>query len=212
MRRNLTTLAIFLLLGAVLNVAVAWACLLWLDHSGRITKRPPNESDLAWWQDHALEGMAVPHETELIPGFGYYCLRLHAPARRVKAGFKFVESSSSLSAGLPMRALSCEWFSKPAPQTARWFDTVHRYAISTVDSPVFSLWPDRAPFLPLRPVWPGFALNPFFYATILWLLVRGPVVLRRVVRRRSGRCPDCGYPVGVSPVCTECGQPLPRLP
>lgn len=62
------------------------------------------------------------------------------------------------------------------------------------------------PALPLRPIWRNFAVNTLFYALILWLVVRGPFVLRRIIRQRRGRCPGCGYPVGSSAVCTECGS------
>ncbi|MCZ6655485.1 MAG: hypothetical protein O7D91_20955, partial [Planctomycetota bacterium] len=31
----------------------------------------------------------------------------------------------------------------------------------------------RAKVIPLRPLWPGFAINTIFYAAILWLLVCG---------------------------------------
>ncbi len=63
--------------------------------------------------------------------------------------------------------------------------------------------------LPLRPTWPGFPVNTLFYAAILWLLIRGPFVLRRFLRVRRGFCPKCAYPMGESAVCTECGKPLP---
>ena len=63
--------------------------------------------------------------------------------------------------------------------------------------------------LPLRLLWPGFALNTAFYAANLWLLVRGPFALRRFLRVRRGLCPKCAYPMGESAVCTECGRPLP---
>jgi len=59
--------------------------------------------------------------------------------------------------------------------------------------------------LPLLPIWPGFAINTMFYAGVLWVLFGGPFALRRMIRRRRGRCPHCGYPIGQSPVCTECG-------
>ena len=36
--------------------------------------------------------------------------------------------------------------------------------------------------LPLRPIWPGFAVNTLFYAALLWLLIPGPFVLRRFIR------------------------------
>ncbi len=63
--------------------------------------------------------------------------------------------------------------------------------------------------LPLKPTWPGLALNTLFYAAILWLLIPGPFALRRFLRVRRGLCPKCAYPMGESSVCTECGKALP---
>ena len=65
------------------------------------------------------------------------------------------------------------------------------------------------PTLPLRRIWPGFAINTVFYAMILWLLFAAPFALRRRIRIRRGLCPVCGYPVGESDICTECGKPVP---
>jgi hypothetical protein len=65
--------------------------------------------------------------------------------------------------------------------------------------------------LPLRPIWPGFAINTMFYAAILWLLfaaLHPGGFVRRRIRARRGQCPACAYPVGASNVCTECGRPV----
>ena len=52
--------------------------------------------------------------------------------------------------------------------------------------------------LPLRPRWPGFAVNTIAYAVaaaiILWLLQN----VRRRWPTRQGRSPSCGIPVGTS--------------
>ncbi len=64
--------------------------------------------------------------------------------------------------------------------------------------------------LPLRPIWPGFAVNTLFYAAILWLAIPGPFALRRFLRVRRGLCPKCAYPMGEAPVCTKCGHDLPQ--
>ncbi len=64
-------------------------------------------------------------------------------------------------------------------------------------------------FLLICPVWPGFAINTIFYATLLWLLIPGPFVLRRHIRMRRGLCAKCGYPMSTGDVCTECGVQLP---
>jgi hypothetical protein len=61
--------------------------------------------------------------------------------------------------------------------------------------------------LPLRPLWPGFAINTVFYAGVLWVLFFAPFALRRRLRRRRGLCPACAYPVGTNERCTECGTP-----
>src|SRR5688572_2165033 len=45
--------------------------------------------------------------------------------------------------------------------------------------------------LPLRPLWPGFAVNTLFYAFILWLLFGAPFALRQWRRIKRGLCPKC---------------------
>ena len=57
------------------------------------------------------------------------------------------------------------------------------------------------------PIWPGFAINTLFYAGIVWLLIPGPFALRRLIRRRRGLCPACGYDIrhGEHEACPECG-------
>jgi len=59
--------------------------------------------------------------------------------------------------------------------------------------------------IPLRPIWPGFAINTIFYAAILWVVFFVPGMVKRTLRRRRNLCPACAYPVGMSPICTECG-------
>ena len=67
-------------------------------------------------------------------------------------------------------------------------------------------------YLPLRLLWPGFAINTIFYAAILWLLTLGPFNVRRFIRRKRGRCIKCGYDLrghsrtnSGGEVCPECG-------
>ncbi len=46
-----------------------------------------------------------------------------------------------------------------------------------------------------------------FYAALLWLLVFGPFTARRFIRRKRGRCINCGYDLrgDFSAGCSECG-------
>ncbi len=61
-------------------------------------------------------------------------------------------------------------------------------------------------FLPLGPIWPGFAINTIFYAAILWLPF-APFQLRRNLRVKHGLCIKCGYDLRGTEheVCPECG-------
>jgi hypothetical protein len=63
--------------------------------------------------------------------------------------------------------------------------------------------------IPIRPIWPGFAINTIFYAAILWLLFAAPPTIRRWRRIKRGLCPACAYPIGSSDKCTECGALVP---
>jgi hypothetical protein len=61
--------------------------------------------------------------------------------------------------------------------------------------------------LPLRPIWPGFAIDTLFYAAIWGGLFFGFASAKRGMRRRRGRCPQCGYDLrgNLSAGCSECG-------
>ncbi len=61
---------------------------------------------------------------------------------------------------------------------------------------------------PLTPIPLGFAANTLFYAALLFALFLASRTLRRHLRRRRGLCLKCAYPIGTSPVCTECGTPI----
>jgi hypothetical protein len=76
------------------------------------------------------------------------------------------------------------------------------------------------PFLPLRPIWPGFAIDTLGYGLVLYLLYICVKVPRRffveVSRMRRGCCISCGYQLQYDFVrgCPECGwrrNDLPRL-
>lgn len=64
--------------------------------------------------------------------------------------------------------------------------------------------------LPLRPRWTGFAVNSVMLALLLWFAWLAVRTTRRTVRKRRGQCPWCAYPMGVSNRCSECGRELGR--
>lgn len=62
--------------------------------------------------------------------------------------------------------------------------------------------------LPLRPIIGGFVVNWLAFGTCAYLVLFWIGHARRASRRRRNRCPACGYPIGSSPLCTECGTSI----
>jgi len=69
-------------------------------------------------------------------------------------------------------------------------------------------WRETLHVLPYRVVWPGFLFNAAAFGGVLWLIWFAARWTRRLSRLRRGCCPACGYPIGVSHTCTECGVPV----
>ena len=64
--------------------------------------------------------------------------------------------------------------------------------------------------LPFRLVPVGFVADTLLYALLVGVLMYGRSVVRYLVRLRKGLCLRCGYPVGDSPECSECGASVRR--
>ena len=198
-KRVIVTAAIFLLAGAMVNVAVAWGCGLSFNLKVTIiTRNVIGASPVDWWGEDPPEGFAL-HSTH---GF------LLTPLPGVELAFAerrherlITEYMFGLRTGWPLRSLAGVVWSRA------YQDSIYKAALPTRWDQNPSLW------LVYRPLWPGFAVNTLFYATILatlWLLTRVGYfyAFRRVIRVRRGLCPACAYPMGKSDVCTECGIPL----
>jgi hypothetical protein len=59
--------------------------------------------------------------------------------------------------------------------------------------------------LPVEPEWGGLLADTAVLAGVAAVLWHAPWIIRRCFRRRCGLCSRCAYPVGIVPVCTECG-------
>ncbi len=226
MKRRLFQLAVFLLLGAVLNVAVAWGCALSIQLS---RAGPPSKSVRAIGRELEPDGgwrfwSIVRVER---PGVVLYYSYLHTRNERVE-GVE-VERSTDLR---PFE-LAPSWADLRMPPATdygiRW---VHAFGW-----PFVSMWRDYGAFgdgyryklfhglevaflppdggfpraIPLDPIWLGFAFNTLFYAALLWLLIPGPFALRRLIRRTRGLCVACGYDLrhAEHDACPECGAAIP---
>ncbi len=228
MKRIAINLVVFLLLGAVVNVAVAWGCAAW----PRVFHSPPNYR----------EGF-TRHGT----GFNDWSVHTSRAAGFYRADSLWTTGSSEFIGSEPKstaQQVLPAWAEFARPRST---DPADRYCIRIVDArgwPWLALWSGQEvvgfpppgstvggsvtitrgyflpregakPFshytgvrvLPLAPVLPGFLMNTLFYAVILWLLWSTPFATRRLIRKRRGRCVRCGYDLrhAEHEACPECG-------
>jgi hypothetical protein len=215
-KRRLAKLVAFLLLGAIVNVVVAWTATNWNPGAAKGSSVISTDADLsllieAGWTRPPERNSGYHVVTDVYATVGSMC-RLHDESLGWDDHIDRYETGSyhtpvyrlgaDLVAGWPCYSLVCVvLYDRPSKSR---FGT-HYY------------WCWRAPFatLPYRPLWPGFAINALFYAGILWggwLMFAAPFALRRRRRIKRGLCPACAYPIGKSDVCTECGKRLPVRP
>ena len=207
--KRLRVILLFLLLGAIVNVAVAWGYTYsWTTSeadAGEDVSRGRGEfSDTGeYWALTKYENSGF---TML---FGHAILE--ADPRRARFLEKHKESIQSMvpswsqlaipptmdvsiwdySAGWPCRSLYYYWDSDTSS---------HSHAWQIRESP-------NERYLPLAPIWPGIVINTLFYAVFMWLLLTGPLVLRRTIRHKRGLCVKCAYDLrGADHLqCPECG-------
>ena len=197
-KRRLLIAAIFLLAGAVVNLAVAWAFAAWTPLAPAQSLSIDEAGEL-WQRLSPAHSIERPRQ---IAGSEHRCWGERYASvyelREAVTWFDLVEVGERQS-GVPALALRLIYVRGDVGMHPR-----HWY-VGALGGPTKH---GRFATLPLIPVWPGFVLNTLFYATLLWLLIPGPFVLRRFIRVRRGLCPACAYPRGESNVCSECGKAL----
>ncbi len=231
MKRRLLAFAIFLLLGAVLNVAVAWGCAILIDlrlctgspsFSGFSLGRTASGHDWTVLANQRRGGAIIGSYVES-PGQWSMAQALRqrlaegAPSLPVPSWSraaipKFDPAVNSRQAQI-VEGFGWPWLSlwvsfheiRPSGTTGTTTVAVELWTGLAVSSSARLLDPPRA--LPLGPIWSGFAMNTAFYAAILWLLTLGTFALRRLIRRKRGLCVPCGYDLrgDLEHGCPECG-------
>ncbi len=100
-------------------------------------------------------------------------------------------SQGEWSAGLPMLAVRKRWTNDPNRP------------------PVDGVWHERLSIgnasVPIRPIWPGFAVDVVFWTAVPWASIVVFRVVRARRRVRRGLCAHCRYEVGAFERCPECG-------
>ena len=205
MRRYLVVMLAYLLLGAVVNVAVAWGATIALDGYALDEQKTEQtmQGDIALWRERMG---SLKRQTNLVlegSGLGVDARLLVSDTYTMP-----VQTLVQVRAGLPLRCLVGDRWWEPLGSGGNLYRD--RFALGFERVGLIRVGGTEHGFLPLRPLFPAFALNTLLYATLLWLLNPGPFVLRRFLRLRRGLCPKCAYPMGEAAVCTECGKALPK--
>lgn len=203
MKRPPVILAVLLPVGALLSLAIAAACAIfgpYRSHSWLHTQNPPED------QQVPFETVVRTTSVQTVSCFGYEYVIDSADSSTPGSCFVTMEEiGESCRAGWPVHVLTGSR-SRPAFQAADK---------STMWKPPFKVAPvaDRRVVLarevPLTPMWGNLLGSSLLYASAIYLPFLVLWRLRWFLRLRAGRCPRCKYPIGNSPVCTECGAGLP---
>jgi hypothetical protein len=197
MKRHPLRLGLLLIAGAIVNVAVAWGLSAYGPFDAYRTSNVKLDTATAaeWRLRLDSRGRNGRVDASELVATGFHFMRV------VHRNEGESSTEAELKVGWPLLSMLVlmDRGSNGIPIDPRTLTT-------TQDEVSFVL---GTRFLPLRPIWPGFAMNSIFYAAILWGLLLGPGMVKRTLRRRRGLCPACAYPTwggGTSPVCTECGS------
>ena len=173
-------------------MGVAWGLL----KLNEVSMRRPTFADIESL-DQLVERYAIPiHASTAWAEAAHYpfCTEIAFYGKQDFTGYS-PQVGYLLIAGWPMDALSggftCDDTRLPTPVRC---DDYH-------------LLLPRSVMLPLRPIWPGFAINTAFHAGLLRLLIPVPFALRKHIRRKRGLCVKCGYDLkgAEHEACPECG-------
>lgn len=207
------------MLGAIVNAAVAWGCLLlplrseatsmglpevdWqaIEPLG-YSRKPPASRD-AWnydWRGFGVRGHEAWYKVSLT----------RSPPQNPGVA---VSPVTTATCGWPFAcAQGTRWMRREVAEA--WTNGLPlMYAYDGARAQALTL--DRRPhdgILPHQPIWLGVILNTIFYAAILWLLFAAPGTARRWWRTKHGLCARCGYDLHGSNAfaCPECGTNVAR--
>ncbi|MCH8343390.1 MAG: hypothetical protein IH983_05340 [Planctomycetes bacterium] len=227
MKRRLVTLAIFLLLGAVVNVAVAWGITAHAEFNETSLRQTQETIEDSEWPRVVPQHWPPVRTAWDAHAFGWRVRRFMGRRLDEDRTTGQLEVSEHFlvdiyEVGWPSGSLQWE----------TWLDfTISRNPQVTTSyrfkgQPARTWWRSGIPVsdqrfgfgsrswkgLPIRPVYFGFAINTLFYAGILWLVIAGRFALRRHIRRKRGLCVACGYDLRHADhaACPECGGLLPQ--
>jgi hypothetical protein len=221
MKRRSIKLLLFLLIGAIINGAVASACAsFWtsINQGSKFDRLPTPRVRHPFpvpetWLSNTPEAV---HQARLFGTVLTHSWYFNWPVEREK---QWMGTMFQIHAGWPAKSFYVTLTG--SRRGGRWEFETHKCLMA--DEGAFSNWANRitpqesVPLIrtiPTLPLLPGFAINTIFYAGIVWgLFAVSGAIRRRIgrVRRKRGQCAACGYSlrgrgsVGGGDKCPECG-------
>lgn len=206
-RSRLSRVMFAALLGVTATYVVAWRCCIVAAEQSRrgaisavIGRFDATDRYGAWWMAYAPSDAGDPGTSRLECVPGCELLTLYELPKRPGA----IACVRMTKAGWPLYAIEGNEFRIPTHPGWR----IERHGCMGLAI----LWPFGVESIPIRPILPGFIVDSTMFGAIAWLLLTIPGAAVRLIRRRRGQCPACGYPRGSSPICTECGAAFAKNP
>ena len=210
MRRWILRAVCWVVLGAAVNVGVAWAC---TSEFGGTERAVPRDGA---WPSPAPKSWPIAPVLDVERGLGW----TDASARATDWDhLPSVEYTMSIyQVGWPWHSLYRRFLYTRCGEeldflrTSRWERGFQgpdwlRVCRTVRDGNLPPFKRIHSLHVPICPLWPGFALNSLVYALPIALLWLTPGQLRRWHRRRRNLCIHCAYPVAdPAKPCSECGR------
>lgn len=212
--RIASRILLFLLLGALLTVAVAWSTALFsrvthveIRHAPPVTSGRIRSAAFGDWRI-PVDWNVHTHVAASGPGVRY---GLVTESVWMGSTLGMISGSQNRSmervrVGWPLPALEYRGEMDESVRLAP--ANLARLRLEGIRPPVRAshlyLGADRR--LPIQPVWAGFLIDTLLYAAILFTITAAPRSLIRARRRRRKRCPYCNYDLQTLTTCPECGK------
>ncbi|MDY7109872.1 MAG: hypothetical protein SYC29_14665 [Planctomycetota bacterium] len=227
--RRARSIVVFLLLGAIVNIAVAWSVTALTTWPGEFDSIEEDEQEIQWPR-RVPERWPPPEDLIRYRSFGWSldrCVAIVEAGEGNEGEVPVQYMIESVRVGWPLRGLRWErWVdgeptqpvsggagagASPSQRTEQATPGAWRSGIA-LQFQTLGFDPDDGKRLPICPTWIGFITNTLLYAIVLWLSICIPRVIRALIRIFRGRCPNCGYDLRGAPPefgagggCPECG-------